>query len=68
VAQGVGIDRARCWRRELERGCHVGNVARQAFTVHMGQSVALNSHYKGFPTFVKQKSIVVNRAAIDHET
>lgn len=25
-------------------------------------------YYKGFPTFVKQKSIVVNRAAIDHET
>ncbi len=25
------------------------------------------SCYKGFPTFVKQKSIVVNRAAIDHE-
>jgi hypothetical protein len=24
--------------------------------------------YKGFPTFVKQKSIVVNRAAIHHET
>ena len=23
---------------------------------------------KGFPTFVKQKFIVVNRAAIDHET
>jgi hypothetical protein len=24
--------------------------------------------YKGFPTFVKQNSIVVNRVAIDHET
>jgi hypothetical protein len=29
--------------------------------------VAAHLHYKGFPTFVKQKSIVVNRAAIDHE-
>jgi hypothetical protein len=27
----------------------------------------LTSNYKGFHTFVKQKSIVVNRAAIDHE-
>jgi len=27
-----------------------------------------NSNYKGFPIFVKQKSVVVNRAAIDHET
>jgi len=24
--------------------------------------------YKGFPIFVKQNSIVVNRVAIDHET
>ena len=27
----------------------------------------INSNYKGFPTFVKQKSIVVNRTTIDHE-
>jgi hypothetical protein len=32
------------------------------------KEVQLSSNYKGFPTFVKQKSIVVNRAAIDHET
>jgi hypothetical protein len=28
----------------------------------------VSSNYKGFPTFVKQNSLVVNRAAIDHET
>jgi hypothetical protein len=38
------MDRARGGRRRLERGRHLGNVARQAFTVHMGQPVALNSH------------------------
>jgi hypothetical protein len=27
----------------------------------------INSNYKGLPSFIKQKSIVVNRAAIDHE-
>ncbi len=28
----------------------------------------INAFYKGFPTFVKQFPLVVNRAAIDHET
>jgi len=28
----------------------------------------LSSNYKGFPTFVKQISLVVNREAIHHET
>ncbi|WP_296698308.1 hypothetical protein [Rhodoferax sp.] len=28
----------------------------------------LTSNYKGFPTFVKRASLVVNRATIDHET
>lgn len=27
----------------------------------------LSSNYKGFPTFVKQKTIVVSREAIDHQ-
>jgi HD-like signal output (HDOD) protein len=31
------------------------------------KNLTLSIAYKGFPTFVKQKSIVVNRAAIDHE-
>jgi hypothetical protein len=28
----------------------------------------VTSNYKGFPTFVKQKHLMVNREAIDHES
>jgi hypothetical protein len=36
----VGVDRARCRRRKLARGHHVGHVARPAFTVRRGKPVA----------------------------
>ena len=39
--QGVGIDRARCRRRKLERGRHVGNA--EHFQVKTGAFVVLSS-------------------------
>ena len=48
---------------------HTFAVPRCALTCHASgpPTASAQFHYKGFPTFVKKKSIVVNRAAIDHE-
>jgi hypothetical protein len=49
------------------RHCATARCYRAKVTGSRSRADTVHSSYKGFPTFVKQDSTVVNREAIDHE-